>query len=872
MNCEYVEDVWIETKLNNQKLIIGSIYRHPNTDIEIFTQHFENALDKLQYENCKVYICGDFNVDALKMYTNTRTMEYYNTVLTQNFLPTITLPTRITESSATIIDNIFMKLDNKTLNDRIESGNIYSDITDHLPNILMIKSENINENIQKRPFIRLQGPKNVTKFKNILADGTFDEVLEKQNPNCILEFIYEKYQKAYEESFPLHMLSRKRMKDKKWITPAIRKSINHKSKLFKAYLHNPCEQNKTNYKKYRNILTSIIRKAEELYYSNMIDDKKKNFRALWEIFSPVINPNKQKRKKNIDRILHNDQEINTDREIAETLNEHFISVGKKLVSPMNQAGQNSNDYLKYLCDPCNASIFMFATNKIEIKQIVKEFKNKKASGDDDISNKLLKLISDLLPLDHLINQILRTGIYPDKLKIGKVIPIHKGKSTEIPNNYRPITLLSCINKIIEKIIYKRIYLFLEKKNIFHENQFGFRRYYSTSLALINVVEEIRECIDDKKMMIGLFLDLTKAFDLVNHKILLKKLNHCGIRGVANSLIESYLTNRKQYVQIKNEKSKLQSVEMGVPQGSVLGPLLFLVYINDLAKSVSNCSIKMFADDTSVFLRGDDPKHLREQAERCLVNLSDWFKANKLVINDNKTTYVVFTKKKCIPDILSEIKLHDTIIQRKFFVKYLGIILDARLDFKEYITQLTKKLIKIIGAFKIIKNFIPNNNKMKLYNAYFHSKLNYGIEVYGSCACRYLKKVDILQHKALKVLFKHEPLTSSLFLLNKYKLLSIKDHHNLNIAKFIFQCTRDKIPSSNKFYENNMNSEYPNTRNRDLLKLPQVRTEQGKCMIKYKGAKIFNTFISDTCSLFKNEEISLRKFVLHFKTKTLQSYQ
>ena len=151
-------------------------------------------------------------------------------------------------------------------------------------------------------------------------------------------------------------------------------------------------------------------------------------------------------------------------------------------------------------------------------------------------------------------------------------------------------------------------------------------------------------------------------------------------------------------------------------------------------------------------------------------------------------------------------------------------------------------------------------------------MNYGIEVYGSCACRYLKKVDILQHKALKVLFKHEPLTSSLSLLNKYKELTIKDHHNLNIAKFIFQCTRDKIPSSNKFYENNMNSEYPNTRNRDLLKLPQVRTEQGKCMIKYKGAKIFNTFISDTCSLFKNEEISLRKFVLHFKTKTLQSYQ
>jgi hypothetical protein len=311
--------------------------------------------------------------------------------------------------------------------------------------------------------------------------------------------------------------------------------------------------------------------------------------------------------------------------------------------------------------------------------------------------------------------------------------------------------------------------------------------------------------------------------------------------------------------------------MGVPQGSVLGPLLFLVYINDLM-NVNKCTIKMFADDTSVFLKGDDPVKLKHEAENCLVQLSDWFKSNQLVVNDNKTSYVVFTKKKCIPQILSEIKINNITIQRKNSVKYLGIILDTRLDFKEYITtQLSKNLVKIISAFKIIKKIIPKNNKMKLYHAYFHSKLNYGIEVYGSAANRYLKKVEILQHKALKILFNHEPLTPSNYLLKNYKILSVKDHHVLNIAKFVFKCRNNLIPSPfRNHYQDNLNSDYPNTRHRYLLKL-QVRTEQGKTMIKYKGAKFWNTLMSETDSRLISQKLSLKQFIKYVKFALLKCY-
>ena len=248
----------------------------------------------------------------------------------------------------------------------------------------------------------------------------------------------------------------------------------------------------------------------------------------------------------------------------------------------------------------------------------------KSSGPQSIPIDLLKLAADIIinPLCKIISNSFNSGIFPDALKICKVIPIHKGDSADDLNNYRPISLLSIFDKIIEKLMYKRLYNFLEKHNILFQNQFGFRKNNSTTFALLEITERIKESIDKHKFGCGIFIDLRKAFDTVNHTILLKKLMHYGIRETANNWFNSYLTNRKQYVFVNGESSLLKDITCGVPQGSVLGPLLFLIYINDLPNISKVLNFYLFADDTNIYFEAESPEILETILNKELKKLHD----------------------------------------------------------------------------------------------------------------------------------------------------------------------------------------------------------------------------------------------------------
>ena len=391
--------------------------------------------------------------------------------MTSNFIPTVTLPTRITDTTMTLIDNIFMKFDRKNIHEMVVSGNIYSDISDHLPNFIIIDDGNYRSSKNDRPNVRLFGERNLARFVESFSNADWNDFFVGTDVNHLLNMFYEKFKTNFENSFPMTRLSRKRSKDKPWITTALKKEIKMKSQLYRRFLNHPTPDNKAKYAAFKNRLTVSLRRAEAKFYSEKIDEKKKNVSVLWQIFGPIINPNKAKQSVKLDRLEYDNHTITNTKDIANTMNDFFVNIGPQLSKHF------TNDYAfkSYLKNRQMNSLYLHPTNTSEILEIISKLDNNKAPGDDEISGKILKccpaLFSELI--SHLANVVMTTGKYPNKLKMGKVVPIFKKGNRLDPTNYRPINLLSTINKIIEKILYKRMYEYFEKFEIIYKYQFGF---------------------------------------------------------------------------------------------------------------------------------------------------------------------------------------------------------------------------------------------------------------------------------------------------------------------------------------------------------------------------------------------------------------
>jgi len=567
-----------------------------------------------------------------------------------------------------------------------KTGLIINDIADHCANFILLtgKNQNVKEKIANEP-IRNFSKSNIAKFNNLLDSANWDDIYYCSDPNIALDYFISRLTPIHDSCFPFIKSSKKFDSGKRWITPALIKSINTKCKLHKKWIKTRKRLDETKYKKYTNLLGKLLRIAKNQYYSKLFDAKIQNIKNIWKNVNALINKNSSN-NSNINKIIRNGLTINNSSDIANSFNDYFCDIGNNLHSQSlnnNTTNRSSSSYKNYFGPSRSNSFFCSDITLSELLATVNNLKQSSSCVGSFMSSSLLKNCIDHIaePLLFIFNLSFDKGVFPEQLKLSRVIPIFKKGSKMNMSNFRPISITNPLGKVLEKLMHTRMTSYLEKFNILYDYQFGFRKSYSTSIAVIDVVNMIEKELHDKKFVLGIFMNLQKAFDTINLNILLDKLHHYGFRETSFNWFKTYLIGRSQFTVVNGEKSLIKITNCGVPQGTVLGPLLFLLYINDITRSVNKSQIKLFADDSNLFVVSDDLKTLFDIANNELTCLSQWISANKFFINYDKTNFMVFdpisrTKKKNNNALLPySLLFNDHVITQVHCVKYLGVMID-----------------------------------------------------------------------------------------------------------------------------------------------------------------------------------------------------
>ena len=531
----------------------------------------------------------------------------------------------------------------------------------------------------------------------------------------------------------------------------------------------------------------------------------KDSKRTWQTINELLN-----RKRNVNDIpktfISNEKILSGDVEIAEGFNKFFADIGPKLASgiPLSQ-----KHFSAYLNQPCNENFIFANVNRPILEAALSKLKNKDSCGLDNISTKLLKFIAPSIMgiLIHLFNLSFKSGFIPTCLKTAVIRPIFKkGDKTDF-NNYRPISLLSAFSKLLEKIAATQVMRYLNKFKLLYEHQYGFRSKYSTEQPVIHFIDKIYKALNDSNYTLSIFIDLTKAFDTCDLDILLHKLHHYGFRGLSNLWFRNYLTGRMQSTCVRGINSSLQQLYCGVPQGSILGPILFIILINDLPNA-SNFFSLLYADDTTLQKTSNDLNVLFNSANVELSKIADWFKANKLTLNISKTKYMLFRDKNQIVDFTNlALTIDNEKVDRigsgcsEESFKFVGMILDEFLTWKYHIHHVFNKAASALYTLSKLRKLLPSHIKLTIYNSLFRSFIEYGVNCWGKAHNSKIKRLITLQKRACRYIdnAKYNSHTDKIFM--KYNILKLDDLVNLNHACFMYKLVNNILPPSfNNLFE------------------------------------------------------------------------
>lgn len=817
--------LWIHIK--EFSLDIGAIYRPESnsTDFKSFLDIYSAQL----YKRKRGIVFGDFNIDLLNPDPSVKLYREMLHELDYQIINKISKEycTRETATTKTLLDHVTSKL-----KERLHFAIIDSPMADHKQIYCEIKRYK-PEHLKRQNYEAID----YKKLYKIMEEETN---INKSNQ---LHHIEARLKSSIKRS-KVNKTKIVNPPKQEWISNHIINEIKIRNMLWIEHKRYPeDETKKEKFIKKRNEVTKTIRNAKSQYYYKAFDDCNKKPTKMWRLISSLAN-NKQKNSTTPTKLRNETGYATTTKEICEAFNKYFSNIGSVLAEQIPKTSYQE-------ASPRANEIALTGLSKLEpttvseISIMIDNLNCNTSAGIDGINPKCLKCVKNLIvhDLTNSINQCLEDGVFPDNLKIAKVTPIFKAGDRSEPGNYRPVSVLPILSKIFERVLYNRLMSFLNSINFLYDKQYGFRPKSNTLSATVDLVTDIKINIDKKKIALGVFIDLKKAFDTVSHTLLLRKLKDIGVTDTALKIFASYLCSRSQRVKIDQTESSNSPISYGVPQGSILGPLLFLIYINNIQDIGLKGSVTLYADDTSLFYFGNSISSVLCEAQHDLDLINTWFQSNLLTINVLKTNYIIFSAiNKHIPSH-GPLTINNIPLNQVHNEKYLGLILDSNLTWKPHLEKIKSKLLSLAGALRGIVQCLPKKVKYTIYNSLVKPHIEYVIEVWGTAAKTNLNIVQVAQNKLIKRLFNYDFLTSTEKVYRETGIMNLSETYLYKTCILIRKILSKDIHSKIVFTKKQQIQTKLLRNAKDII-LRVPRTNYGRRNIMYEGAQLYNKLPKD----------------------------
>ena len=626
--------------------------------------------------------------------------------------------------------------------------------------------------------------------------------------------------------------------------------------------------NKQEFNVYKNVLRRLINRAKNIYYSTQFENYKGDGRKTWRTMDNLLH---RKSSKSIPDAIIVEDKLATDKgKIADAFNKYFATV----CMTNENANQNLPQYDEYLKNPTDASFNFEQVENTAVLHFINKLKPSHSCGCDKISSNILKIIAkEVSPcITLIINQTLSTGIFPSKLKTAKVIPVYKKNDKTLLKNYRPISVLPVVSKIIENVMHNQMMDYFTSNKLFSSQQYRFRPNRSTELAALELMDRNIDNMNQNFSPINIYIDLCKAFDCLDHAILLSKLKYYGLNVNAIKLLKNYLSDRDQYVQLGNFKSQYHNISCGIPQGSVMGPLLFNIVINDLHSATKSFDFVMYADDTTLvstletFGRTCNVKEIERNINIEISKVTTWLQRNKLQLNVSKSKFMVFFKHpKTLPKL--NITANGNLIGQVSEFNFLGITIDENITWNPHIHNTSIKIARVIGILRKLKRIFPRHILRHIYNSLIHPHLLYGLSLWGFKQ----KRITVLQKKAVRIIAFRPYISHSTSAFKELQILMLKDLYYIQLYKIYYKNVNNLLPAYFQTFTPNYNDGIDH--NHDLrynaLRLPMTRKEYYVQCTKYQFLKL----IRETSQLDLDRCLtsSITQFIGYFKYRIIDAY-